>query len=140
MPVRDLSSAVYTISAKPQQICPNMCHHPFSHKFHASTHEVSLSHYQILLHINDFAFLSLKLINFHLKPFIHAHISITESFPFSSAIFLLPQKHYGGWAPPISAQPTQISSSSISHLLSGPSSSQLHIIPILSLVCRRPKK
>lgn len=32
--------------------------------------------------------------------FIHAHISITEPFPFSPAIFFTLQKHYGRWGTP----------------------------------------
>lgn len=62
----------HPILAKPQQVCINMCHHPFPHKFHASTHEVSLSHYQTLLYIKAFAAFSSKVINFHLKgSFLH---------------------------------------------------------------------
>lgn len=36
----------------------NMCRHPSSHMFRASTHELPLSHHQTLLYVKDFAFLS----------------------------------------------------------------------------------
>lgn len=100
----------YTIFAKPQQICLNMCHHPFSRKFHASTQEVSLSHYQTLLYIKDFAFLSSKRRHFHLK------CSFVHTFPLQNpSRFLVPFAfHYTNiaedrGAPLISVQPAQIS-------------------------------
>lgn len=121
---------LHPIPAKPQQISINMCHHPFPHKFHASTHEVSLSHYQILLYIKAFAAFSSKVINSQFKGSF-LQISMTESFPFSPAA--------GGWgSPDLSAQAGGIPQSSISQLLSAPS--RPHRTSTPQLFCQRPKK
>lgn len=95
MPQRHFSSAVlyhhHKNSANLSKCAPPTL---FFHKVYTSTHRVSLSHYQILPYIEDH-FLILETW-FPLKMFIHACISITEPFPFSSAIFLLMHKGNGG--------------------------------------------
>lgn len=118
----------HPIPAKAQQSSINMCHHPFPHKFHASTHEVSLSHYQILLYIKAFAAFSSKLINFHLKTSF-LQISMTGSFPFSPAIFPLLQEDGAALI-------------SLSRLLEflNPASSRPHITSTPQLFYQRPKK